>query len=92
MRYINADKIDFRIPFSLDSDGEILIPLSAARQAIAMTPTESVVDLDDARKAFTEYIQEMTVGKFGTPEECKIARMAVKNAVDFVFGGIKDEI
>ena len=42
MRHIDADKIDFRIPFSLDNNGDILIPLSAAKQAIAMTPTEDV--------------------------------------------------
>lgn len=90
MRHIDADKIDFRIPFSLDNNGDILIPLSAAKQAIAMTPTESVVGLEDARKAFAEYIREMTVSKFGTSEECKIARMAVKNAVNYVLGGMDD--
>ena len=38
MRLIDADKIDFRIPAIADDDGEILVPWSAVRQAIANTP------------------------------------------------------
>lgn len=43
MAYIDRNKIDLRIPSFMDTDGEILIPLSAVRRAIAMTPTEDVV-------------------------------------------------
>lgn len=43
MRYIDADKIDLRMPFSLDKDGNILVRLSAVKQAIAMAPTEDVI-------------------------------------------------
>lgn len=50
MRHIDADKIDFRIPFSLDNNGDILIPLSAAKEAIAMTPTEDVVKVVRCKK------------------------------------------
>ena len=41
-RIIDADKIDLRAPYSVDSNGEILVPLSAVKQAISMTPTEDV--------------------------------------------------
>lgn len=41
-RIIDADKIDLRVPYSVDGNGEILVPLSAVKQAIAMTPTEDV--------------------------------------------------
>lgn len=41
-RIIDADKIDLRAPYSVDGNGEILVPLSAVKQAISMTPTEDV--------------------------------------------------
>ena len=41
-RIIDADKIGLRVPYSVDGNGDILVPLSSVRQAIAMTPTEDV--------------------------------------------------
>ena len=41
-RIIDADKIDLRVPYSVDGNGDIFVPLSAVKQAIAMTPTEDV--------------------------------------------------
>lgn len=41
-RYINPKKIDLKLG-ALESDGELLIPLSAVRAAIAAAPSEDVV-------------------------------------------------
>lgn len=43
-RYINPEKIDLRLG-ALEADGEILLPLSAVRAAIAAAPSEDVVEL-----------------------------------------------
>lgn len=42
MGYIDREKIDLRLPCFTDDDGNILVPLSAVRQAIAQTPAEDV--------------------------------------------------
>ena len=44
-RYIDPNKIDFRLPYLTDTYGEALVPLSAVRAAIAQTPSEDVVAL-----------------------------------------------
>lgn len=44
-RYINPDKIDLRLPRGIDESGEVLLPLSAVRAAIAQTPSEDVVEV-----------------------------------------------
>ena len=41
-RYINPDKIDFRLG-GMEHEGDLLVPLSAVRKAIASTPYENVV-------------------------------------------------
>lgn len=41
-RYINPKNIDLKLG-ALEADGEILIPLSAVRAAIAAAPSEDVV-------------------------------------------------
>lgn len=43
MRYGDLDKVDLRIPFSIDTDGEILVPLSAVKMALHQVPTEDIV-------------------------------------------------
>lgn len=43
-RYINPKNIDLKLG-ALDADGELLIPLSAVRAAIAAAPSEDVVAL-----------------------------------------------
>jgi hypothetical protein len=43
-RYIDADKIDFRMPYYPDEDGsDALVSLKTVKRCIAMTPTEDVV-------------------------------------------------
>lgn len=42
-RYIDAEKIEIRVPYGYNNDGEVLVPIAAVNQAIARTPTEDVV-------------------------------------------------
>lgn len=49
-------------------------------------PAADVVELDDIRKAFNNYILEMTCSKYGTPSETKFARDIVMQAVNIVLG------
>lgn len=44
-KYIDPEKIDFRVPYGMDASGEVLLPLSAVRSAIAQTPGEDVVEV-----------------------------------------------
>ena len=44
-RYIDAEKIEIRVPYGYNNDGEILVPLAAVRQSIAQTPSEDVVEV-----------------------------------------------
>lgn len=44
-RYIDAEKIEIRVPYGYNNDGEVLIPLAAVNQSIARTPTEDVVEV-----------------------------------------------
>jgi hypothetical protein len=48
-KYIDPDKIDFRLPCGIDESGEVLLPLSAVRAAIAQTPGEDVVEVVKCR-------------------------------------------
>lgn len=41
-RYIDSEKIEIRVPYGIDNDGEVLVPIAAVRQSIAQTPTEDV--------------------------------------------------
>lgn len=63
-RIIDADKIDLRVPYSVDSNGDILVPLSSVRQAIAMTPTENVARIVCCKGCkHSTWIQEPCHGK-----------------------------
>ena len=44
-RYIDAEKIEIRVPYGYNNDGELLIPLAAVKQSIAQTPTEDVAEI-----------------------------------------------
>lgn len=44
-RYIDPAKIDLRLPCGIDDGGEVLLPLSAVRAAIAQTPSKDVVEV-----------------------------------------------
>ena len=54
-RYINPKNIDLKLG-ALESGGELLIPLSAVRAAIAAAPSEDVVEV--VRCKDCEYWQE----------------------------------
>ena len=54
-------------------------------------PAADVVSLDDVRKAFENYILEMTCSKYGTPQETQFARDIVRQAVNIVLGERKEQ-
>ena len=41
--YIDREKIDFRLPYFTDENGDVLVSLKTVKRCIAMTPTEDVV-------------------------------------------------
>lgn len=57
MRYIDADKIDLKIPFEYAS-GEIFVDINDVRKAIAMTPTEDVAPRIRTVKEFAERLKK----------------------------------
>lgn len=44
-RYINPEKIDFRLPYFEDENGDALVSLRAVKQCIDATPTADVVEV-----------------------------------------------
>lgn len=57
-RYITPEKIDFRLPYFEDENGDALVSLRAVKQCIDMTPAEDVVprvELDAMRGAANSY-------------------------------------
>lgn len=42
-RYIDADKIDFRLPYFTDENGDVLVSLRTVKRCIDMTPTADVM-------------------------------------------------
>lgn len=54
-RFIDANKIDFRINFISGADGDIYLSISDVKRAIAQTPTEDVTPQTEiVRKIFDE--------------------------------------
>ena len=49
-RYINPEDVDLRLG-ALASDGELLIPLAAVRQALAVAPSVEIIHCDKCRMA-----------------------------------------
>lgn len=41
-RYIDAEKIELRLPTFKDGQGEVYVPLSEVKKCISLTPTEDV--------------------------------------------------
>ena len=57
-RYINPEKIDFRLPYFEDDSGDALVPLRAVKRCVDETPSEDVVpreELDAMRGAANSY-------------------------------------
>ena len=57
-RHIDAEKIDFRLPYFEDENGDALVSLRAVKQCIDATPSEDVVpreELDAMRGAANSY-------------------------------------
>ena len=55
-RFIDANKIDFRLNFLSDQDGDIYLALPDIKRAIAQTPTEDVVKVVRCKNC--KYAQE----------------------------------
>jgi hypothetical protein len=55
MIYINRDKLNCRLPYHIDLDGDALISLNTVRRLIAMTPAEDVVP----RARITEFLEAL---------------------------------
>lgn len=59
-RYIDADKIDFRLPYFTDENSGVLVSLQAVKRCIAMTPTADVVPRAEVLKDINEiFIEEL---------------------------------
>ena len=58
-RYIDADKINFRLPYFTDESGDALVSLKTVKRCIAMTPTEDVAPKEGEwiykRVAYADY-------------------------------------
>ena len=57
-RHIDVEKIDFRLPYFEDENGDALVSLRAVKQCIDATPSEDVVpreELDAMRDAANSY-------------------------------------
>lgn len=59
-RFINANKIDFRINFLAGADGDIYLSLSDVKRAIAQTPTEDVVLKSEIVQKIFEELDDIT--------------------------------
>lgn len=47
IKYIDPDKIDFRLGALADGNGDIVLPLSAVRAAISAAPSENVMAVEN---------------------------------------------
>ena len=57
-RYIDVDKIDFRLPHFTDDDGDALVSLNTVKRCIAMTPSEDVVPKSEVAREIFEKIEK----------------------------------
>lgn len=53
-RYINPEKIDFRLPYFKDENGDALVSLRAVKQCIDATPSEDVVPKSEYEAAIID--------------------------------------
>ena len=56
-RYIDADKIDFRLPYFTDDSGDVLVSLRTVKRCIDMTPTADVV----SKKEITNVLSDLKI-------------------------------
>ena len=61
-RFIDEEKIDFRLPYYPDEDsGDTLVSLKTVKRCIAMTPTEDVVPKSEVDRLIDKWIGEETL-------------------------------
>ena len=94
-RYIDADKIDFRLGVPLeDASGDLYIPLRDVIKAIAQTPTEDVVPksvFDQPSQILDSYIlHHGLVNKRGLIDEAK--REVAKEIFEEIEVALKNSI
>lgn len=63
-RYIDIEKIRIAIPSCVDENGDILVPLSDVRRALAQTPTADVAPIADTVRKMQEKI--LALSTYGT--------------------------
>lgn len=51
-RYVDAEKIELRLPTFKDGQGEVYVPLSEVKKCISLTPTEDVVPVVRCKDCF----------------------------------------
>lgn len=85
-KYIDPDKIDFRLPYFTDTYGDALVSLSAVRAAIAQTPGEDVVEVVRCRDC-KYFGKDIGYGK----HDCKKYEMPFCLDNDFCSYGEKKE-
>ena len=51
MPYIDKNKIDFRLPYLKDEEGDALVSVRAVRNIINLTPEEDVISKNECTKA-----------------------------------------
>ena len=56
-RYIDADKIDFKLPYFTDDSGDVLVSLRTVKRCIDMTPTADVVP----KKEITNVLSDLKI-------------------------------
>lgn len=59
MPYIDKNKIDFRLPYLKDEEGDVLVSVRAVRNTINLTPVEDVVPRSELIKLFDEFCSRL---------------------------------
>ena len=87
-KYIDVEKIDFRLPYYEDEDGgDALVSLKAVKRCIAMTPSEDVIWVVRCKNC--RFWQDNNGGY--PHEECRWGRDETPDADDFCSYGERKE-
>lgn len=88
-RYIDADKIDFRIPYYPDEDGsDALVSLKTVKRCIAMTPTEDVAPQSEVERL--KQILDSYAFQYGTvTDKQKVIEEEKREAVAEILGELE---
>jgi hypothetical protein len=79
--YINRDDIDFRVPCSMDSSGDVLVSLYTVRRCIAMTPIADVAEIVPCKKC-----KYAAYNDFEGTYECSKLKLLVSDSFYCAYG------